>query len=202
MNDTDLTNRIDKCILKLKQKFCDIVHSRATEEELLMFHFFREKYLQFVLYKLLIDDEWLSKFSILWEYPTQLKFKRNGKSKKDTSGHHDLVIADEPTDRIFFGFELFLGYEHHEKHINSKKFREHLQNDYNKLSSDKNIKKGYLLNFFFRGNIPNRNSDGRTKAKLEAYEKHLHSCKKTVDEMKGSFPCGSIELMVFDESTC
>lgn len=194
MNDTDLSNCIDKCILKLKQKFCDIVQNRATEEELLKFHFFREKYLHFVLYKLLDEDEELSKFSIKWEYPTQLKFKRNGKT--DTSGHHDLVIVD--ADRILFGFELFLGYEHLDKHLNSKEFREHLQNDYNKLSGDKNIKKGYILNFFFRGDIPNRSSNGRTKSKLEAYEKHLQSCKKAVDELKE----GSIELMIFDEYSC
>ncbi len=86
LEENKIVKEILKSIEDVNQHFLMFVESNDDKEKERL-HFFREKYLQFLIYLSLTKKE----FIILPEESTELKFSITG--KKETSGNHDLILV-------------------------------------------------------------------------------------------------------------
>lgn len=171
---------IEKIIEKANDEFKRIVES-CSDEEKPKLKLFKEKYIHFIVYSLFKKKE----MEIISEYPTEWKFKRKGKKKQ--SGNHDLVLFDRDNNPVA-AFEFFLGYDVTEKkggkikdrNLDSKKFKEHLEMDYEKLKNS-GLTEIYILNYFYKGK--SKRAPYNIERKENSYQNHFTKCLFTCEEL-------------------
>ncbi len=172
---------VDEVIKETNKKFIETVMAKNKSKEKIMFEFFREKYIHYLLYSNFSSNQEFKKlgYHIEAEAATHLKFIVTGNYPK--SGRHDIIIRDEKGKPVV-GFEIFLGYDKDNKTLNSRSFIAHLEKDHMKLTKDPNLKHAYLLNYFYKGRSKRVGLE-RTKRKEKSYQDHLLKCKKRMEKM-------------------
>jgi hypothetical protein len=179
----EITPIVKRCIKSLNRHFKRISHNTVKKDTSFLFHFYREKYLHYILYKRLEKN--LPSFIIDFEYRTDILFRRNKnnvQSKEDT-GHYDIVILDKEQNKIIIGIEIYLGYEHNNKHFSYNRFREHLEIDFNKLNDSPKVLKGVILNFFYHGKI-DRSTPSNLRKKQMAYDRDIQKANNEIERLK------------------
>ena len=156
---------IERVIEYVNNSFISIGKSKDTEKNQLL-TFFREKYIQSLLYFELEKEG----FNVEFEEATKWKFMITG--KKPRSGKHDLVIFNN--NKQIAAIEIFLGFDIGYKNLNYKKFETHINIDYKKLIKSK-INNIYILNYFYKGESI-RKSPNRTARKENSYQNHYQNC--------------------------
>lgn len=183
MNQMNLDEKISRiiqdAITETNERFIETIMSENDSEEKIMFEFFREKYIHYLLYSAFIRNQELKNlnYRIEAEAATHLKFIVTGNYPK--SGKHDIVINDRYNNPTA-GFEFFLGYDKGYNNLNSKSFIDHFDKDYMKLTKDSNLKSGFLLNYFYKGNSE-RETPNKTIRKERSYQSHLLKCKEKME---------------------
>ena len=172
LEENKIVKEILKSIEDVNQHFLMFVESNDDKEKERL-HFFREKYLQFLIYSSLKKKE----FMILPEESTELKFSITG--KKERSGNHDLILVHN--DQKFAGFEFYLGYDVDYKNLNSNDFSKHLKKDYEKLIKS-SLAEIFILNYFFKSHSK-RSSHGKVIRKEKSYQEHFKLCHKFCEEL-------------------
>ena len=167
-------NEIEKIIEEGNKEFVKIVRI-GREDEKSMLEFFREKFNQFILYKLFRKNGW----NVSFEEKTESKFSKTGRIFR--SGNHDLVILDDKF-RPIAGLEIFLGYDAGKQHqLNYESFKEHLYSDYQKLVIS-SLQAAYIVNYFYKGSSQ-RSPLGYTTKKETSYLTHLTNCVIECEEL-------------------
>jgi hypothetical protein len=167
-----IIEEISKTVEEVNRHFLEFIESEDSEEKELL-HFFREKYLHFLVYSKLKKKG----FPIKPEIPTELKFRINGETER--SGNHDLILFHK--DQRFAGFEFYLGYDVNSYALDSNDFKKHIESDYKKLIKSK-LSELFILNYFYKGRSE-RSSTGRTNRKEKSYQNHFNQCCMCCEEL-------------------
>lgn len=134
--------------------------------------FIREQMLHYVLHDILCGK---TPLKIRWEYPTKEFYVRNdGTLKTDVTSSHnaryDLALIDETKKDVPFAFEFKLDIDDGSKKIGKDFFREHIRNDYEKLTNPANhVEMGYII-YFIWSEIIERSSEPRLQRKIKQHE--------------------------------
>lgn len=172
--DSNDISKIEENINRVNEFFGEII-KHDGKQDIDMLEFFRERYLHYLLFVALKEDE----FKVVNEQGTVGKFARTG--EKAVSGRFDLAILDGQSVPII-GIEFFLGWDvGYGKSLISSSFSEHLRKDYENLLSS-NLKVSYILNYFYKGPT-GRASDASTDRKMESYDQHFNNCRKACEEL-------------------
>jgi hypothetical protein len=133
--------------------------------------FTREQLLHYKFHDILCGK---TSLKFRWEYPTKEFYARNGGTlKTDTESSHkaryDLALIDESREEIPFAFEFKLDIDGGSKNIGKDFFREHIRNDYEKLTNPANhVEMGYII-YFIWSEIIERSSEQRLQRKIKQH---------------------------------
>jgi len=162
---------VELCISKLVEKF---------KEEPLTFS--EEKDFHYALHDLLCECN-NGQYKVRWEYHTHQRYRTTKEKKlipddkkgKRGEGRFDLVVLTPTLNQeipvaIEFFYDLDYRLDNTEKHlIDIKRFRIHVENDYEKLTNKKNkVKCGYML-YFIQGRLQ-RATPRKSKLKKSKYK--------------------------------
>lgn len=166
VDEKDLVRNVESCIEDLKEKFSKYPEWDDDKKEKLSF--FGEKYLHYILYKMLKKEK--IEEDVMWEWPEYVP------SNKKRRGHFDLGIGiwkQNPTIAIEFFYqpesdypvERFLGLE------GKNGAKEHVRRDAKKLCYRENkISHAYILCFILKTAEGNKNYEN-TKNNFKEYLK-------------------------------
>jgi hypothetical protein len=135
-------------------------------------HFTKEHLLHYKFHDILCGK---TSFKIRWEYPTkEFYIRSDGTLKTDTVSSHnaryDIALIDESREVVPFAFEFKLDIDDGSKNIGKDFFREHIRNDYEKLTNPANhVEMGYII-YFLWSEIAERSSEPRLQRKIKQHE--------------------------------
>lgn len=149
--------------------------------------FIKEQMLHYKFHDILCGK---TSFKIRWEYPTKEFYVRSGGTlKTDMASSHnaryDLALIDESREDVPFAFEFKIDIDDGSKNIGKDFFREHIRNDYEKLTNPANhVEMGYII-YFVWSEIAERSSEPRLQRKIKQHESnkeilwtHFKECPK------------------------